>query len=66
MSSLLISKFCKLKYRNLLLKTGDEEIVEWNYWHDTFWGKDIETGKGENNLGKILMLIRSELKSGKL
>ena len=44
-----------------LLATGDSEIVEGNYWHDTFWGVDDETGEGENNLGKILMEIRAGL-----
>lgn len=48
----------------LLHKTGDEEIIEGNYWHDNYWGnctcdrcKNIE---GKNKLGKILMLIRRE------
>jgi len=34
------------------------EIIEWNYWNDMFWGKSIYDGKGENNLGKLLMKIR--------
>ena len=37
------------------------EIIEGNYWHDTFWGVDEETGVGENNLGKILMEVRANL-----
>ena len=40
--------------------TGDQELIEGNYWHDTFWG--ICDNKGENNLGKILMRVRTELK----
>jgi ribA/ribD-fused uncharacterized protein len=47
----------------LLLNTNDEEIQEGNYWHDTFWGVDLKTGKGENHLGKILMKVREELRS---
>lgn len=41
-----------------LIATGSEEIVEWNNWHDTYWGKDINTKIGENHLGKLLMKIR--------
>lgn len=45
-----------------LLATGDEEIVEFNNWRDTFWGWDINLKTGENNLGKMLMKIREGLK----
>lgn len=45
-----------------LVNTGDEELVEGNWWHDTFWG--ICNGKGENHLGKLLMEIRKTLKDG--
>ena len=44
----------------LLLKTGDEELVEGNTWRDTTWG--VCGGKGKNWLGKILMQVRDELK----
>lgn len=47
--------------RQQLLDTGDRELREGNSWHDTFWGVDLRTGKGENHLGKILMKVRSEL-----
>lgn len=43
-----------------LLSTGDEELIEGNTWNDTFWG--ICNGVGQNNLGKILMKIRNEIK----
>ena len=48
-----------------LLATGQEElsrqeIVEWNNWGDTFWGKDIATHIGQNHLGQLLMAIRDE------
>jgi predicted NAD-dependent protein-ADP-ribosyltransferase YbiA (DUF1768 family) len=36
-------------------------LEERNSWGDSYWGTDIN-GVGENNLGKILMDIRSELK----
>lgn len=44
-----------------LLKTGDKMLIEGNTWRDTFWGVDLESGKGENHLGQILMKVRSEL-----
>ena len=47
----------------LLLATGDSKLIEGNYWHDIFWGVDSETDEGQNNLGKILMEIREELKN---
>lgn len=50
--------------KKLLLMTGDAEIAEGNTWGDTYWGVDIRMGEGENNLGKILMKVRSELKEG--
>jgi ribA/ribD-fused uncharacterized protein len=44
----------------LLLETGDAELVEGNTWGDTYYG--VCNGVGENNLGKILMQIRDELR----
>jgi ribA/ribD-fused uncharacterized protein len=41
-----------------LLKTGDAELIEGNTWGDQYWG--ICRGKGENKLGKLLMLLREE------
>lgn len=45
--------------REKLLNTGNLELIEGNYWGDTFWG--VCNGKGENHLGKILMRVRKEL-----
>jgi ribA/ribD-fused uncharacterized protein len=42
-----------------LLETGNADLVEENNWDDIFWG--VCNGTGENNLGKLLMKIRSEL-----
>jgi ribA/ribD-fused uncharacterized protein len=44
-----------------LLATGDVELVERNYWRDTFWG--VCGGRGENHLGRILMDLRAELRA---
>ena len=46
-----------------LLETGDATLIEGNDWHDTFWGVDAATGEGQNNLGKILMEVRAELRA---
>lgn len=53
-------KFHIPKFRQLLLSTGNAEIIESNWWGDTFWG--VCDGKGQNHLGKIIMQIRDELK----
>jgi ribA/ribD-fused uncharacterized protein len=45
-----------------LLATGEKPLEEGNAWGDTFWGIDLNTGEGENNLGKILMKVRAELR----
>ena len=37
-------------------------LEEGNWWGDIFWGVDKKTGAGENNLGKILMKVREELR----
>lgn len=42
-----------------LIATDDIELIEGNTWNDTFWG--VCDGKGENNLGIILMLVRDYL-----
>lgn len=46
-----------------LLETKEEELVEGNWWHDTYWGVDSKTGIGQNKLGKILMKVREEAKN---
>ena len=56
----------KFKHTELLLKligTGDEFLMEGNYWHDNFWGScscEKCGGNGQNQLGKLLMKIRDE------
>ena len=43
-----------------LIETGDADLVETNWWGDTFWGQSLD-GSGENNLGKILMSVRANI-----
>lgn len=42
-----------------LLSTGKAYLVEGNTWGDTYWG--VCKGKGENNLGILLMEVREIL-----
>lgn len=61
MYNCLLSKFLNgEKERKMLLATGDKYLEELNYWKDFFWGADLN-GKGQNNLGKLLMRVRQEL-----
>ncbi|MBK9336371.1 MAG: NADAR family protein [Lewinellaceae bacterium] len=55
-------KFSQEPFLTWLLETGDANLQEGNTWSDTFWGVDLETGAGENNLGKLLMEIREHLR----
>ena len=65
MKRLLIQKFTHDKFRNLLLSTGQQELIEGNYWHDNFWGdcycKKCTSIIGKNMLGKLLMEVRDEV-----
>lgn len=67
MSYINAQKYSKPKYRNLLLETGDAVLVETNHWGDDTWGDSTTTDKpGKNQLGIILMSIRSALQAGLL
>lgn len=57
----LREKFKDESLKEMLLSTGDEELIEGNTWNDTYWG--VCQGKGQNYLGKILMKIRAEIKN---
>lgn len=46
-----------------LLATGEDELVEYAPWGDTFWGVD-KRGDGLNMLGQILTQVRAELRQG--
>lgn len=54
-------KFNQEPYKSRLLATGDMYLQESNTWKDTFWGIDLKTGNGFNNLGKLIMKIRKEI-----
>lgn len=61
MYEICLAKFSQNpELKEKLLETKDEYIQEENTWGDMYWGtvKDV----GQNNLGKILMQVREELK----
>lgn len=49
------------KFRDQLLATGNEVLIEWNNWGDRIWGVDIKDNLGQNLLGKALMEVREVL-----
>lgn len=61
MYEFLKQKFNYETYANLLLSTENAYLEETNTWGDTFWG--VCNGVGQNNLGKLLMQIRDELRT---
>lgn len=69
MGSLLRQKFKHPELCDKLLSTGDRLLMEGNWWGDRFWGVSpvfSDSGHaavhGQNQLGKLLMLIREELR----
>lgn len=58
MHEILIQKFnqCPIA-KEVLLSTGEMELIENNWWKDSIWG--TYDGYGQNNLGKILMKVRA-------
>ena len=61
MEDLLRQKFRRQDLKRSLLATGDATLIEGNWWGDEFWG--VCEGKGENNLGKLLMTIREDIQT---
>lgn len=66
MRQFLLEKFRKPEFRIKLLSTADATLIEGNYWHDNFWGdcrcKKCISKEGQNQLGKLLMKIREQIK----
>lgn len=59
----LEQKYNQEPYKSKLIATGDEYIQEGNTWGDKYWGIDLRTGHGQNNLGLMIMNIRTELQN---
>jgi hypothetical protein len=69
MEALVTQKFVRHKdLRELLLRTGQRQLVEGNIWNDRTWGMVYERGEwtGENHLGILLMLVRERIRLGAL
>jgi len=63
MRRILRAKTAQHEYvRRKLLATGERELVE-DSWRDDFWGWGPD-GKGRNELGKLWMEIRAEIRKG--
>lgn len=65
----IMLKLVRIKFRDsylkqLLIKTGQQELIEGNYWNDTYWG--VCKNVGLNKLGKLLMQVRLEINSFKV
>jgi ribA/ribD-fused uncharacterized protein len=71
MRDVLIEKFTPMEMRLKLASTVKAELVEGNWWHDTYWGVCDGSGRhkkcpghdpyGENHLGILLMEVRTLL-----
>ena len=65
MKKALEFKFNIPDLRMKLLMTGEEELIEGNYWHDNIWGicncAECDNN-GQNLLGKLLMECRAEIR----
>jgi len=66
MIDFLWQKFSQPEYQEFLLSTKNKILMEGNTWNDTYWGVNLETGEGNNFLGRILMEIRDTLKNSKI
>lgn len=64
MEQLLELKFADKDLQKKLLATGTDQLIEYNTWHDTYWGVctcSEHNGQGANMLGKLLMSTRSKI-----
>ena len=60
MRDVCLAKFSQHEaLRQRLSQTDDAILEEGNNWGDTFWG--TVAGYGENQLGKVLMEVRSDI-----
>lgn len=60
MYEICLSKFMQHpELAQSLLDTAEQELIESNTWGDRYWG--TVNGRGENQLGQILMDIRKKL-----
>jgi len=67
MLRLVRDKFRDPELAKALLDTREEKLVEGNQWGDRFWGAvwNGSSWEGRNELGKILMKVRADLRQAK-
>jgi len=62
MELILKEKFNIWYLTEQLIKAQDSQLVEYNRWHDNYWGVCVcgkcNESRGQNNLGKLLIKIR--------
>lgn len=64
MKDILRAKVAQHSYvKKKLLESGNKELIE-NSWRDDYWGWG-ENKDGENNLGKLWMEVREEIRKNK-
>ena len=68
MRQALAKKFADPVLARKLMATGNQYLEEGNHWCDNFWGvchcSKCQDKVGQNNLGKLLMELREEIKRG--
>lgn len=62
MEELLRLKFSNYHMAKMLLSTSYAELIEGNWWGDTFWG--VCKDRGKNMLGRLLMETRETIREG--
>lgn len=63
MLTILLDKFTRHEaLKNALIATGDQTLVEGNWWGDKIWGVCLKTNQGQNLLGKCLMEVREMIR----
>lgn len=63
MEDCLRQKFNQEPFKTQLINTNDMYIQEGNNWSDKYWGVCLKTNQGSNHLGKLIMKIRTELRT---
>ncbi len=58
MAAIQWAKFSDARMARRLIETMPHKLEEGNKWGDQFWGVSLDTGRGANTLGTILMTIR--------
>lgn len=66
MEGLLRQKFARGSKLAKMLTAITGTIEEGNTWNDRIWGIDLNSGIGENHLGRLLMHIRDDLNASHL